>query len=106
MLSKLGPSFAVILGFIILKEKVNKKQLLFLAITLIGSVLIIKPSLSLSIIPSIIGLLGAACAGTAFTMIRLLGDSENKLTIIIYNIVFACILSFPFTFFNMENYLN
>ena len=106
MLSKLGPSFAVIFGYVILKDKINKKQIFCLAITLIGSVLIIKPSLSLSIIPSIIGLLGAACAGTAFTMIRLLGDSENKFTIIIYNILFACILSFPFIFLDMKNYHN
>ena len=106
MLSKLGPSFAVILGYLILKDKINKKQVFFLAITLIGSVLIIKPSLSLSIIPSIIGLLGAACAGTAFTMIRLLGNSENKFTIIVYNILFACILSFPFIFLDMKNYHN
>lgn len=104
MLSKLGPSFAVIFGCIILKDKINKKQVIFLVLTLVGSILIIKPSLSFSIIPSLIGLCGAACAGTAFTMIRLIGDKENKFTIIFYNIFFACIVSFPFIFVNINNF--
>lgn len=106
MLSKLGPSFAVILGYIILKDTINKRQIFFLVLTLIGAVLIIKPSLSFSIIPSLIGVFGAACAGTAFTMIRLIGDSENKFTIIFYNIFFACALSFPFIFLDIQNYHN
>ncbi|WP_294153550.1 DMT family transporter [uncultured Clostridium sp.] len=106
MISKLGPSFAVVFGYIILKDKINKKQIIFLLLTLAGAVLIIKPSISFSIIPSVIGLSGAACAGIAFTMIRLLGDSENKFTIILYNIVFACVLSLPFIFLNIENYNN
>lgn len=104
MLSKLGPSFAVLFGCIILKDKINKKQVFFLILTLVGSILIIKPSLSFSIIPSLIGLCGAACAGTAFTMIRLIGDKENKFTIIFYNIFFACIVSFPFIFVNINNF--
>lgn len=106
MISKLGPSFAVLLGLIVLKDKINKKQIIFLLLTLISSVLIIKPSLSFSIIPSLIGLFGAACAGTAFTMIRLIGDGENKFTIIFYNIFFACTLSFPFIFMDIKNYHN
>lgn len=104
MISKLGPSFAVVFGYIILKDKISKKQIIFLILTLCGAILIIKPSISFSIIPSVIGLLGAACAGTAFTMIRLLGESENKYTIILYNIVFACVLSLPFIFLNIKNY--
>ncbi|ALS17257.1 MULTISPECIES: DMT family transporter [Clostridium] len=106
MLSKLGPSFAVLFGCIFLKDKINKKQVLFLILTLAGSILIIKPSFSFSIIPSLIGLCGAACAGTAFTMIRLIGDKENKFTIIFYNIFFACIASLPFIFINISNFKN
>ncbi|WP_294377885.1 DMT family transporter [uncultured Clostridium sp.] len=106
MLSKLGPSFAVIFGYVILKDKINTKQILFLFITLIGAVFIIKPSLSLNIIPALIGLCGAACAGFAFTMIKLIGSKENKFTIIFYNIVFAFLLSFPMSFKNIENYKN
>lgn len=106
MISKLGPSFAIVFGYLILKDKINKTQIIFLLLTLCGAVLIIKPSISFSIIPSIIGLFGAACAGIAFTMIRRLGDSENKFTIIAYNIIFACILSLPFIFLNIDNYNN
>lgn len=106
MISKLGPSFAVIIGIIMLKDAVNKRQIFFLILTLIGSILILKPSMSLKIIPSLIGLLGALCAGMAFTMIRIIGDSENKFTIIFYNIFFACALSMPFILLDLKKHHN
>lgn len=104
MLSKLGPFFAAVFGYCILKDKINKKQLIFLLITFAGALFIIKPNLSIAILPALIGLAGAACAGIAFTMIRLIGDKENNFTIIFYNIIFAVLISSPFVFFNRENY--
>lgn len=102
MLSKLGPSFAIVFGYFLLKDKIGKRQLFFLLVTLVGAVLIIKPSLSLDIIPSLIGLSGAACAGIAFTMIRAIGNKENNFTIILYNVFFSTFFSFPFIFMNIK----
>lgn len=106
MISKLGPSFAIGFGYFLLKDTISRRQLFFLIITLAGAVLIIKPSLSLDIIPSLIGLFGATSAGMAFTMIRLIGDKESKFTIIFYNVFFSSALSLPFIFFNLKNFKN
>lgn len=100
LLSKLGPFFATIFSFIILKDKIDKRQILFLFITFCGALFVIKPNVSLEIFPAIIGLLGAACAGLAFTMIRLIGKDEDEFTIIFYNIFISTLVSSPFVFFN------
>ncbi|MGN0143801.1 MAG: DMT family transporter [Clostridium sp.] len=106
MISKLGPSFAIVFGYFLLKDTISKRQLFFLIITFVGAVLIIKPSLSLDIIPALIGLLGAASAGMAFTMIRSIGNSEDSFTIIFYNVFFSSFLSFPFIFLKIKNFSN
>lgn len=105
MLSKLGPIFATIFGIFISKDKINKTQILFLFITLIGAIFIIKPKFSFEFLPALIGLFSAASAGMAFSMIRVIGNKENSYTIIFYNIALATLVSFPFMFFNMESYL-
>lgn len=104
MLSKLGPIFATIFGVFISKDKINKRQILFLFITLIGAVFIIKPKFSFEFLPALIGLFSAASAGMAFTMIRIIGNKENSYTIIFYNIALATLISFTFMFFNVESY--
>lgn len=96
LLSKLGPFFATIFGFIILKDTVEKKQIIFLLITFVGVLFVIKPNLSIKIFPALIGLLGATFAGIAFTMIRKIGDAESNFTIIFYNIFISIISSIPF----------
>ncbi|MDO5517540.1 MAG: DMT family transporter [Clostridium sp.] len=103
LLSKLGPFFATIFSFIILKDKVDKKQILFLFITFCGALFVIKPNISLEIFPALIGLFGAACAGLAFTMIRLIGKDEDEFTIIFYNIFISALASSPFIFLHAGN---
>lgn len=100
MINKLAPFFAVILSFLILKEKITGKQLLFLFIAFAGSVFIIKPHFNASIIPSLVGVFAAFCAGLAYTMIRLLGDKEEFFTIILSFTGVATIVCFPFMFIN------
>lgn len=96
LLSKLGPFFATVFGFIILKDKIEKRQIIFLLITFAGALFVIKPDLSIDFFPALIGLLGAAFAGLAFSMIRKIGDDENNFTIIFYNIAISILGSIPF----------
>ncbi|MBQ3422196.1 MAG: DMT family transporter [Romboutsia sp.] len=96
LLSKLGPFFATIFGFIVLKDKVEKRQIIFLLIIFIGALFVIKPNLSIEIFPAFIGLLGAAFAGLAFSMIRKIGNAESNFTIIFYNIFISILTSIPF----------
>ncbi|MBE6062108.1 MAG: DMT family transporter [Clostridium butyricum] len=106
LLSKLGPFFATIFGFIILKDKIEKKQLIFLFITFLGALFVIKPNFSIKIFPAFIGVLGAAFAGIAFSMIRKIGNAENNFTIIFYNIFFSIISSIPFIITEKEIFLH
>lgn len=96
LFSKLGPFFATIFGYILLKDKLDKKQLIFLLITFSGALLVIKPNMSMAILPAVIGLCGAASAGLAFTMIRKIGNDEDTFTIIFYNIIISTLASIPF----------
>lgn len=106
LLSKLSPFFATVFGLLILKNKITRTEIFLLFLTLVGAILVIKPSLSFKILPSLIGILGAAAAGLAFTMIRLIGDKENKFTVIFYNVFTITLISFPFIFYNKGNYNN
>lgn len=79
MLGKLSPFFAIIASFFILKERVTPFQVLSIIIAFIGSLFIIKPSGSLTAsLPALSGILGAAFAGLAYTMVRLLGEKRRK----------------------------
>lgn len=102
MLSKLSPFFTIIFSFLILKEKISKKQLAFLIIAFIGSIFIIKPQFDSSIIPSLLGVIAALTAGVAYTMIRVLGDKENFFTIILSFTGIATITMFPSMFIHTE----
>lgn len=106
MLIKMGPVFAAILSFFILKEKMTKMQIGFLIVTFIGVLFIVKPTFSFSILPALSAILASICAGIAFTMIRKVGDDERSYTIIFYNVFFGTIMNLPFMFFNTENYIH
>lgn len=98
MLNKLAPFFAIILSFIYLKEKVTRKEFFYLLLAFSGSLFVIKPHFDASIIPSLMGLLGAATAGFAYTMIRVIGDKEDFFTVILSFTGIATLIGLPFMF--------
>lgn len=100
MLNKLSPFFAIIFSFLYLKEKITGKQLLLLLLAFGGSLFVIKPHFDSSIIPSLMGIIAAAAAGLAYTMIRVIGDKEDFFTVILSFTGIATIVCFPFMFIN------
>ena len=62
MLGKLSPIFVTIMACLFIKKKIDKEQIIGIFITVGVALLVIKPEFSLSIIPSIAGLLSAAAA--------------------------------------------
>ncbi|MDU1910401.1 DMT family transporter [Fusobacterium sp.] len=96
MLGKLSPIFVTIMACLFLKEKIDKEQIIGIFITFVGALLVIKPQFSLSIIPSISGLLSAAFSGTAYTLLRYLKDKENPDTIVFYFSIISVIGTLPF----------
>lgn len=102
MLNKLSPFFAIIFSFLYLKEKITGKQLIFLLLAFGGSLFVIKPHFDSSIIPSLMGIVAAACAGLAYTMIRVIGDKEDFFTVILSFTGIATIVCAPFMFIDTD----
>ena len=102
MLNKMAPFFAVIASFFILKEKINPVQALTLIGAFVGALFIIKPTLSNLVLgPSLVGLLGGLCAGTAYTLVRLLGQrGERSAMIVFFFSAFSCLVALPFILFD------
>lgn len=98
MLNKMSPFFAVIASYFILGEKISLKQGLMLIGAFIGALLIIKPSVSnLLLVPSLIGLAGGFCAGTAYTLVRKLGQKGERGSYIVFVFsAFSCLSVLPF----------
>ena len=102
MLNKMAPFFAVIASFFILKEKINPVQALTLVGAFAGALFIIRPTLSnMDLGPSLVGLLGGLCAGTAYTLVRLLGQRGERSSIIVFLFSgFSCLVALPFLLFD------
>ena len=101
MLNKLSPFFAVILSFLILKEKISLFQLSMVFMAFLGSLFIIKPTPDLLNPASISGLLGGLGAGIAYTMVRKLAQvGERKTYIVFFFSVFSCVSVLPFVIAN------
>ena len=73
MLNKLSPFFSILFSAALLKEKVRRMDLVFVLTAFAGSLLIIRPSFSMSVFPALVGLTGGLMAGLAYTYVRKLG---------------------------------
>lgn len=99
-LNKLSSFFLIFFSFIFLKEKVKLKQIIAIAIAFLGSLLIIKPSFNIEILPYITSILAAICAGAAYTVLRSLGKKEKYYTVVLFFSTFAVIVFLPFVALN------
>ena len=102
MLNKMSPFFAVIFSCLVLKEKVNVPQALFVIGAFLGSLLVIKPTFSnMDLFPSVIGLLGGLGAGIAYTYVRKATlHGEKGPFIVCFFSAFSCLVTLPFLIFD------
>lgn len=102
MLNKMSPFFAVIFSYLVLKEKVNVPQALFVIGAFLGSLLVIKPTFSnMDLFPSVIGLLGGLGAGIAYTYVRKATlHGEKGPVIVCFFSAFSCLVTLPFLIFD------
>ncbi|WP_317367845.1 DMT family transporter [uncultured Tyzzerella sp.] len=113
MLNKLAPFFVIIFSFFILKEKIKLWQVLSILIAFLGSLFIINPNIIIGILnnnlpkttlnslPALVGVLGAMCAGIAYTMIRFLSlRGEKGPFIVFFFSCFSCLTILPFVLLN------
>lgn len=103
ILTKLAPFFTIIFSYLLISEKITKKQAILLLVAFGGSLFVIKPQFSTAVIPALIGVASAGFAGFAYTMIRVLGNKEDFWTIILSFTGIATIVMLPSMFMNTEN---
>lgn len=84
MLNKISPFLVVVFCALILKEKINLKQILAIIVAFIGALFIVKPSFDIRVVPYIIGFLSAVFAALAYTCVRMLGNKEEYYTIVFF----------------------
>ena len=85
MLNKMSPFFAIIFSYFLLKEKLTVPQGAAVVAAFIGSMLIVKPTLSnLDLFASMIGLIGGMAAGLAYTLVRVLGQKGERGNYIVF----------------------
>ena len=100
ILNQLGPFFIIIFSFIFLKEKITKFQIIALIVAFCGIFVIIGPSKSSSLIPSLVEILGAISLGIVFTCIRYLSTKESPQTIVFWFSSISILVSLPFVIFD------
>ena len=101
ILNKLSPFFALLMGALILKEKIKPFQVGAVIMAFVGALLVIKPGSGIVATPAILGVLGGCSAGTAYTMVRLLGKRGVPGPFIVFFFsAFSCITLFPFMMMN------
>lgn len=102
MIMKLGPFFIAVWSLIILREQVKTRTWIGYAISLLGCVLIIKPSGSGTIEIAAFAALGnAMCVGLGLTMLRILGvQGVSGKVILFYLSLFGLIVTLPFVLFD------
>lgn len=97
MLNKLAPFFTIIFSYILLKERVNKVQIIGLIIALTGGLFVVKPTFNSSVLPSLVGVSSGVFAGLAYTLVRSLGGREKGPTIVFFFSFFSTVVLLPFT---------
>lgn len=96
MLNKLSPFFAVIFSIIIIGEIANRYEWAALIVAFIGSLFVIKPSLSVEVIPALAGVIGGIGAGLAYACVRKLGiRGENSMIIVAFFSGFTSLMLLP-----------
>ena len=102
MLNKMSPFLVVIFCALILKEKINIKQISAIIVAFIGALFIVKPSFDVRVVPYIIGVLGAVFAALAYTCVRMLGNKEEYYTIVFFFSTFSLLAVSPVFIYGYE----
>lgn len=96
ILNKLSPVFVIIFAIIFLKEPYRKGQLWVILVGILGALMIIKPSLNLSVLPALIAVLSAVAAGAAYAVVRRLTQYDKPTVIVFYFCLLSSIMLIPF----------
>ena len=103
LIQNMNPVFATLLAALILKEHLRAPEIICLATSLLGVVLIAHPSVlfgaqgaPVNLVDIGIALMGALCSGTAYTLVRKMRTTEHPLVIVFYLPLLSVPISLPF----------
>ena len=97
ILNKLSPFFAILFSVFLLREKPTIPEIIFVLIAFAGALLVVNPRFDMQVIPALSGFLSGACAGFAYTCVRVLtGKGERNYMIIFFFSAFSTLVSLPF----------
>ena len=97
MLNKLSPFFAILFSVFLLREKPSIPEIIFVLIAFAGAACVINPQFSMEVLPAAAGFLSGACAGFAYTCVRVLGNKgERGLMTVFFFSAFSTVVSVPF----------
>ncbi len=97
MLNKLSPFFVLIFSIFLLGERVKPFQLFCIILAFIGVLFIVKPGfVGMRLLPAMVGVLGGASAGFAYTCVRKLGmlDVPGPVIVLCFSL-FSCLAMVP-----------
>lgn len=97
MLNKLSPFFTIIFSYFLLKERLTLFQGIAVVVAFMGALFIIKPTGNMTDPAALIGMLGGAGAGAAYSFVRVLGKrGVNGKLIVMFFSAFTCVFALPF----------
>ncbi len=102
ILNKISTFILLIFSSIFLKEKLKKEHLLFIALSFLGVLLIVRPTFDIKTIPYLVSLLGAVLAAGAYTILRVLGKRVHPMVTVFYFASFGAIILTPMAFINFK----
>ena len=101
ILNKMSPFFAILAGFLILKEKAGAVDIIATVIAFIGMIFVAKPGAGFTFFPALIGITGGMMAGIAYTLVRkLTGNGVNGMFIVFFFSCFSTVAGIPFIAMN------
>ena len=96
ILNKMSPFFAILVSAFVLSEIPNKVEVFSVVVAFVGAIFVVKPTMGAASLPGLVGLTSGACAGTAYTYVRRLGEKgERGPVIVAFCSVFSCLVCVP-----------
>lgn len=97
-LNKTAPFFTVIFSALIFKERISKRQMIFLMVAFLGASLVMKPSFrGDDLFAAMCAVTGGLGAGLAYVCVHALGRMKvNGALIVLFFSVFSSLASIPF----------
>lgn len=97
ILNKLSPFFAILFSVFLLKEKPRAYEVAFVVLAFAGAMFVVKPTFTMQSLPAVSGFLSGACAGFAYTCVRILGvKGERGMMTVFFFSAFSTLVALPF----------